>query len=220
MYQYFYVLYGDFIVLDSGTSASRREMLVYNIKSGILNGASPTQFTMNDLSKAIVKFRTTSDIAGGAGYGSGGIYAKLFCTIYNVGSGSSAHPEFGTASSGAALTGVRPQPNTEYIAVYDNLNQATSSLIIYAGDDEELTTPLGTGTRTAADIVHPYAVYGTYGNGNPQGYTTKTDLFYTKLYDTNGTLIRDYVPATRTSDSVQGSYDKLTGEFVPLVVNE
>lgn len=31
--QYFYVLYGDFIVLDSGTSASQREMLVYNIPS-------------------------------------------------------------------------------------------------------------------------------------------------------------------------------------------
>ena len=31
--QYFYILYGDFIVLDSGTSASQREMLVYNIPS-------------------------------------------------------------------------------------------------------------------------------------------------------------------------------------------
>ena len=34
--QYFYVLYGDYIVLDSGTSASSREMLVYNIPSGKL----------------------------------------------------------------------------------------------------------------------------------------------------------------------------------------
>jgi len=32
--QYFYVLYWDFIVLDSGTSVSMREMLVYNIPSG------------------------------------------------------------------------------------------------------------------------------------------------------------------------------------------
>ena len=34
--QYFYVLYGDYIVLDSGTSASSREILVYNIPSGKL----------------------------------------------------------------------------------------------------------------------------------------------------------------------------------------
>ena len=32
--QYLYALYGNFIVLDSGTSASQREMLVYDITSG------------------------------------------------------------------------------------------------------------------------------------------------------------------------------------------
>ena len=31
--QYFYVVYGNFIVLDSWTSASQRDMLVYDIKS-------------------------------------------------------------------------------------------------------------------------------------------------------------------------------------------
>lgn len=33
--QYFFALYGNYLVLDSGTSASQREMLVYDIPSGI-----------------------------------------------------------------------------------------------------------------------------------------------------------------------------------------
>ena len=32
--QYFFALYGNYLVLDSGTSASQREMLVYDIPSG------------------------------------------------------------------------------------------------------------------------------------------------------------------------------------------
>ena len=203
---------GNVVITASAIETTGGSYKIFNKRTGLLNGASPTSYNMSNLSKAIVTFNTTDNLATSGGGAAGGIYAKIFCTFYN----KSGHIEFGTAAS--SLTGVIPQTNTKYIAVFDNINQATSSLTIYAGDDESLTTPLGTTTRTAT-VNWPYAIYGTYSDTN-QGYTTAVELYSTKLYDTTGNLVRDYVPATRLSDSVQGSYDRLTGEFIPIVVDQ
>lgn len=64
-----------------------------------------------------------------------------------------------------------------------------------------------------------------YSNGGTSGNPTSAKLYSCKIYD-NGTLVRDYVPAKRTSDSVVGLYDLQndvfytnagTGEFVGVI---
>lgn len=203
---------GDIEITATATATIGGSYQIHNAQTGILNGAAPTQLNKSDLSKSITKFQTTTNISSGKGYALGGIYGKIFTATQSI----SDHIEFGTGSGGN--TGVIPQANTKYISVCSNINQATSTLTIYAGNDESLTTPLGSGSRTAT-VSYPYSLYGSYSTSN-QNYNTNFKLIETKLYDTSNNLIRDYVPATRLSDSVLGAYDKLTGEFVPIVVDQ
>ena len=203
---------GDVIITASATQTIGGSYRIFNSKTGVLNGASPTQYNMNDLSKAVVKFHTDTTLSGGNSTAFAGIYGKIFTALYDV----NGHVEAGTG--GSALTGYTLQPETDYISVLSNINQAESTITLYAGNDEGFTTPLGTANRTATN-TYPFALQSTYSTTNT-GYLTKGKSIYIKLYDTSNNLIRDYVPAIRLSDSVQGSYDRLTGEFVPLSVDQ
>ena len=203
---------GDVIITASATQTIGGSYRIFNSKTGVLNGASPTQYNMNGLSKAVVKFHTDTTLSGGNGTAFAGIYGKIFTALYGV----NGHVEVGTG--GSALTGYTLQPETDYISVLSNINQAESTITLYAGNDEGFTTPLGTANRTATN-TYPFALQSTYTTTNT-GYLTKGKSIYIKLYDTSNNLIRDYVPATRLSDSVPGSYDRLTGEFVPLSVDQ
>ena len=203
---------GNIVITATTTQTIGGSYQIHNAKTGILNGAAPTSYTKNNLSKSVTKFKTTNTIVAGTGAAIGGIYGKIFTSVYD----KTDHFEFGTSAT--AVTGVIPQTNTKYISTLTDINQSASILTIYAGNDDNLTTPLGTATRTST-VGWPYALYGSYSSTN-QNYNTAYELIEVKLYDTSDNLVRDYVPATRTSDSTQGCYDKLTGEFVPIVVDQ
>lgn len=51
-------------------------------------------------------------------------------------------------------------------------------------------------------------VRGTYG-----AYYKSIRIFYCKMWDNNGTLIRHYIPCYKKSDGTPGMYDVVTGTF-------
>lgn len=203
---------GDITITANATETIGASYQIHNARTGILNGAAPTSFNSTNLSRATMKFITGPSSGLKDGLIVSGIYGDIFCSTYKSGSNYC----FGTGAS--AITSVVVEGNTKYIAELTNINQSKSYLNIYAGDDTELTNLLGTTNRTATQ-TYPFALDSTYTTSN-QSYNTFHRIIENKLYDTNGDLVRCYVPATRTSDSVEGHYDKLTGEFIPLSVDQ
>ena len=61
----------------------------------------------------------------------------------------------------------------------------------------------------------PYPIYLLRINnaGTPFSTAPIGNLYYAKIWDENGVLVRYYVPAERMSDNKQGLYDLVNGEF-------
>lgn len=165
-----------------------------------------------DLRKAIVKFRvntvaTSKSIAG--------IFADIFC---NIGSASSG-PATQFQTGGSALTNVAPVANTRYIAVLDGINQNASTLTMYDGYDNAMTTILGqTANRSAASTDVPFCLMGFHGSGR-EGYSTTNEYFYfCKVYNASNTLTHLYIPVENMTVSGEvGIYDVVGNQFLPFI---
>lgn len=70
-------------------------------------------------------------------------------------------------------------------------------------------TGITSGTKTATNPLY----LGTYGGApNNPAYTLVGDVYYCKIYD-GDTIVRDFVPAIRTSDNKVGFYDFANSTF-------
>lgn len=65
----------------------------------------------------------------------------------------------------------------------------------------------------ALTTTYPMYMLRINNAGTPISNAPVGNLYYAKIWDENGVLVRDYVPAERMSDNKQGLYDLVNGEF-------
>ena len=158
-----------------------------------------TDFTGSGLSRCLTKIyvRTVTDS------NAFGIFGDIFCN------------ESGTVFSTGSTTGsteVTVQANTEYLINLVDVDQSTSSLEIYAGNDTTLSNRLGIGTRSVA----PGSVYFTFLGlqaSNHKYACTDQAFQYSYVYDGSNNVLHHYIPVKQLSSNMDGIYDIETGTF-------
>lgn len=134
-------------------------------------------------------------------------YGTMFGARMSSGSRQFVLSSYGTSSGGGQVRWGNSTTNNIYMAKQrvDTVSLRGTTLTRPNGTTVTLTRP------SAFTTPSSLTVFALNENGNKIQYGSLR-LYYLKLYDGN-TLIRDFVPCYRKSDSVAGLYDTVNSQF-------
>lgn len=158
-----------------------------------------TGFKPNQDTRILCSMKCVTSTGGGIHVGAGGWdKADGMCFDYENGITGTLHISWGTKTTWSVYSSVRGDYN---IHTYDwNKNE------FYR--DETL---VGSVTYTNFQCADNLGIFYSIQNGSPWGQFYGR-LYMMQIYD-NGTLVRDYVPCKRDSDSKAGLYDLVNNTF-------
>lgn len=198
---------GDVTITVATTFISENYVVLERLQGQTTPNCINTWLTGQDIHKAVTRFAFSSSVGDKNAFG---IFGDILC---NTGTDK----VFSTGSS-TGSTNVTAQASTGYYCVLDNIDQETSTIDIYAGQDNALANSLGQGTRPVTPSSSQYYVHlGLWGT-NGVNYSASTEYFqFCLMYDNNNNLIHHYIPVTQVSSNRNGIYDVITKKFLCFV---
>lgn len=170
--------------------------------SGVANQSVNTGLQPADIGRNVTKFEIATR-SSSTGYG---VWADIFC-----------NDDGNNFSSGASSqTGLVPVAGTTYNVELSDVNQQTSYLKIYAGDDDNLTTVLGQASRASLASTTYFGLLG-FAYGASAAYSCLNHKFYySRMYDTSNQLSHYYIPVRMLTTDEKGLYDLIGNKFLPF----
>ena len=145
-----------------------------------------------------------------------GYYGYIFCNEYQ--NTTLDVIDFATGGTSSYWAGVRTGvvPGNRYLIRLENINTATGTLKVYDGLDVGMATLLGSTSRAHGSLNHSLTFVGFNKiEGGTTSYScTGQPLCWAKVYGSDNTLIRDFIPVTKISTDEQGLYDIVNDTFV------
>lgn len=192
----------DVEIIASGTYFNSAYKAV-NYISGTSGKSINTGLPPTEIGRNVTKFEIATR-ASSTGYG---VWADIFCNDdgTNFSSGASSN------------TGLVPVAGTTYNVELSDVDQQTSYLKIYAGDDDNLITVLGQTSRSALSSTMYFGLLGFAGETAGAAYScTNHKFYYSHMYNTSNQLSHYYIPVRTLSTDEKGLYDLIDNEFIPF----
>lgn len=170
---------------------------------GLSNQAVITDISSTDINRCLTKISVTTPTSRN-GFG---CFGDIFCNV------NTTSPLTFTTGSTNGDTGVTVEVG-EYLVNLVDIDQTTSNLEIYAGDDTGLTNRLGLGTRDTAPRSEYFSFCGFNTSTAGVDYGCTGEAFhYSYMYDSSNNIIHSFVPARQLASDANGIYDIVTGVF-------